>query len=258
MPKSTGWRLMPGGELFLGVDVGTSGVRAVVIDALGAEVAHGAAAMPGNRRDPAGWWRAVGVALRAALAGVDAAAVRAISVDGTSGTMVAVDASGEPLAEGSMYNDPCEAAAVLAVIAAKAPVESAARGATSGLARALGFQALRPHKVLHQADWIAFRLSGRMVSDANNALKTGYDPVSERWGEWIAETGMDMGLLPDVVAPGTDVGAISRVAAAEFGLPASVRIVAGTTDGCASFLATGASRVGDGVTVLGTTLTLKI
>ena len=54
------------------------------------------------------------------------------------------------------------------------------------------------------------------------------------------------------------VGSITAAAARAFGLPADVRIAAGTTDGCASFLATGARTVGDGVTALGTSLTLKL
>jgi len=244
---------MPRGDLFLGVDVGTSGVRAMVIDAAGAEVAQGAAAMAGALRDPEGWWQAARTAIGAALAQVDRQAVRAVAVDGTSGTLLAVDARGVPLAPASMYNDACREPAILAAIDAQAPAVSAARGPTSGLARALRFQALRPHRVLHQADWIAFRLSGRMVSDANNALKTGYDAEDAAWGGWIAATGLDNGLLPDVVAPGTPVGPVT----AGLGLPRA-QVVAGTTDGCASFLATGASRAGDGVSVLGTTLTLKV
>ncbi len=54
------------------------------------------------------------------------------------------------------------------------------------------------------------------------------------------------------------VGAIAPASARAFGLPADVCVAAGTTDGCASFLATGAKSVGDGVTALGTTLTLKL
>ncbi len=258
MPKNTGWRLMPDADLFLGLDLGTSGARAVVIDPAGHEIASGAAAMAGNPRAPQVWWQAAEAALQAALAGVDAARIRAVAVDGTSGTMLAVDAAGRPISDGVMYNAPCTDAAIMARIDAAAPMTSAARGATSGLARALLLQPLQPHKVLHQADWIAFQLSGRMVTDANNALKTGYDPVAECWPDWIAATLLDMALLPDVTAPGMPIGQITRHAAARFGLPLTTQMVAGTTDGCASFLATGAAKPGDGVTVLGTTLTLKI
>jgi D-ribulokinase len=54
------------------------------------------------------------------------------------------------------------------------------------------------------------------------------------------------------------VATIAPAIAAELGLPADTAIVAGTTDGCAAFLASGASAPGDGVTSLGTTLTLKL
>ena len=58
--------------------------------------------------------------------------------------------------------------------------------------------------------------------------------------------------------PGTVVGTITAAAATNFGLSNHTKIIAGTTDGCASFVATGATLPGEGVTVIGTTLTLKI
>lgn len=248
--------------LYLGLDLGTSGARTVVIDGAGAAVAGASAAMADfgeDTRDPAIWWQAADQALRGALAECDASRVAALAVDGTSGTMLPVAADGAPLAKGLMYNDPCTERAILDLIAAHAPATSAAHGSSSGLARALLFQgSTTPATILHQADWIAFHLSGQFVSDENNALKTGYDPVAGRWPDWISQTGLDMGLLPPVLAPGTPVGRVTREAAARFGLSPETLVMAGTTDGCASFLATGASQAGDGVTALGTTLTLKI
>lgn len=249
---------MPHDRLFLGLDIGTSGARAVVIDAAGGVQASAAAAMADHGADlraPQVWWAAASAALRAALGEVEAARVAAVAVDGTSGTMLAVDGAGAPLGPGIMYNDPCEEPEMLARIAAHAPATSAAHGATSGLARALILQRFSPARVVHQADWIAFRLCGRLVTDANNALKTGYDPVAGRWPGWMAETGLAPGLLPEVVAPGTPV---ERIAGQAFGLAPGAVLVAGTTDGCASFLATGAADAGAGVSVLGTTLTIKI
>ena len=251
---------MPG-DLCLGLDLGTSGARAVVIDAAGAELASAKAPMADfgpNPRDPQIWWQAARRAVQGALAQVDRSRIVALAVDGTSGTMLAVDAAGRPLADGLMYNDTCSDAAILAAIAAHAPQTSAAHGPTSGLARALVLQTLGAAKVLHQADWIAWHFSGRMVSDANNALKTGYDPVAGAWPDWIALTGLDPALLPETVEPGTPVGPITATAAAAFGLPPHARVIAGTTDGCASFLATGAALPGEGVTAIGTTMTLKI
>ena len=252
---------MPDSALFLGLDLGTSGARAVVIDAAGAQVAtfrssladHGA-----NYRAPAMWWAAARTALAGALAQVDAGRVRAVAVDGTSGTMLAVDGDAHPLGDGVMYNDPCTEVAILDAIAAHAPATSAAHGATSGAARAIVLGRLAPHKVLHQADWISWHLSGRMVTDANNALKTGYDPVAALWPDWMAAAGVELRLLPPVLEPGEPIGPVTAQAVADFGLSADCLVVAGTTDGCASFLATGAANPGDGVTALGTTLTIKL
>ncbi len=247
--------------LYLGLDLGTSGARAVVIDASGAVVAQGKAALAefgANLRNPQVWRQAADKAVESALAHCDRTRVAAIAVDGTSGTMLAVDAAGAPLGDGLMYNDPSSDAAAVAAIANAAPPASAAHGPTSGLAKAMSLRALEPTKILHQADWIAWRFSGRFVSDANNALKTGYDAAAGEWPAWMARLGFDLALLPDVVEPGAGVGEISPAAADAFGLSRNVRMVAGTTDGCASFLATGAERTGDGVSALGTTLTLKL
>ncbi len=249
--------------LVIGIDIGTSGVRAVVLDDQKNQLYQYSTLMSKhghNHRDPTLWWRATEAVLHALLARIDPDRVVALSVDGTSGTVLAIDAEGEPLGDALMYNDPVAEPDILSTIAALAPRESAAHGATSGLAKVLFLEArLRPTRLLHQADWIAGRLSGRFdLSDANNALKTGYDPVAERWPDWIAGTGARIELLPRVMSPGTPSGTISGPTAARFGLDRDTMVVAGTTDGCASFLATGAALPGEAVTALGTSLTLKI
>jgi sugar (pentulose or hexulose) kinase len=141
-----------------------------------------------------------------------------------------------------------------------APEDTAARGGSSPLARALEMQDKPGAKrILHQADWIAGRFSGRFdVSDENNALKTGYDPVTRAWPSWIRSSGLRIDLLPEVVAAGERIGTILPGIADRYGLARDAAVVAGTTDGCAAFLASGASNPGDGVTSLGTTLTLKL
>jgi len=244
-------------DLYLGIDLGTSGARAVVIDLEGQVVGTAKSALAdhaGSPRSPDVWWTATRHAVRAALADVAAGDVVALAVDGTSGTVLPIDAGGTPLSDGLMYNDVCTDADLLARIVAASPEETAARGATSGLARAVQLLSRAPARVVHQADWIAGQFSGRWISDENNALKTGYDPVSGRWPDWIAEV-IDPAKLPEVVAPGTVVG---QVGDSEFGLRADCKVVAGTTDGCASFLATGAAQAGDGVSALGSTLTIKL
>ena len=109
--------------------------------------------------------------------------------------------------------------------------------------------------MLHQADWIACLFSSRSdVSDESNALKTGYGRVARCWPAWLAATPLLRALLPDVVASGSVVGTVGADAARRTGLPAGTAVVAGCTD----FLGTGAGRPGDGVTALGTTMTLKL
>lgn len=249
--------------LAIGIDVGTSGARAVAMTPDFSVVAQASAGMTDfgdDWRAPAVWWSAVQHALDGLLAGIDRNRVRALAVDGTSGTMLPVDRDGTPLAEALMYNDPVADAGILAAIANHAPAESAAHGATSGLAKLIHFQDVpNVWRVLHQADWIAGLFCGRFdVSDENNALKTGYDPVARQWPQWLAAAGAKVDFLPGVIEPGEVVGRLTSAAAARFGLSPDVVVCAGTTDGCASFLATGASRPGEGVTALGSSLTIKL
>lgn len=250
-------------KLVVGIDLGTSGARAVAMVADGTVVASGAAKLSvfsADHRDPIGWWKAVQAALEEALGGTDRQKVVALSIDGTSGTMLPVDHAGAPLATPMMYNDPVAERAPLDAVSAYAPRESAAHGATSGLAKLLAFQTVPGvFRVIHQADWLAGHFTGLYdVSDENNALKTGYDPVSRSWPDWMEKTGARVELLPDVLPAGAPIATISPEAAEAFGLSSEVVVVAGTTDGCASFLATGADRPGDGVSALGTTLTVKM
>ncbi|MDA8250884.1 MAG: FGGY-family carbohydrate kinase [Rhodospirillales bacterium] len=244
----------------IGLDLGTSGVRAALVDAARAPLAIAAAAIaPERRRDPEAWWQAAAQALDALRDRADLGTVRALAVDGTSGTVLAVNAAGTPLGPASLYNDRADPALV-ARIAAAAPSGSAAHGATSPAAKLLGLQDVPGIAwLLHEADWLAGRLCGRFgMSDANNALKTGYDPVAQGWPDWLAAAGAKPALLPAVQPPGTAVAPVLPAVATRFGLAADAVVAAGTTDGCAAFLATGATRAGDGVTSLGTTLTLKL
>ena len=249
-------------DAVLGIDIGTSGVRIAAVDRSNGLKAMSVAPIlaplqTGFRilQDPAIWWNAVLGAFKSLdLAGLD---IRALAVDGTSGTIVPVNRDGSPAGLASMYNDVAEAEHI-ARIAAVAPKETAALGATSPLARAMAMRG-DGLRIIHQADWIVGQLSGNyFVTDENNALKSGYDPIARRWPEWIAASGFDAAIFPTVVPAGTRLATIKPDVAAALGLPADVAVVSGTTDGCAAFLASGAAEPGDGVTSLGTTLTLKL
>ena len=248
------------GGVAVGIDVGTSGVRAALVDADGAAVAFGAAPLEQRRRaDPRAWWAAAEAVLDALRHRAGFAALRAVAVDGTSGTLLAVDAAGRPLAPARMYNEPAPPGARRAVEDA-APPDSAARGPASPLAKALELQTLPgASRLLHQADWIAGRLLGRFDhTDENNALKTGYDPVSRRWPDWLPRAGLRAELLPAAAEPGAPLGEAAPAVARRLGWPPGVIVAAGTTDGCASFLAAGARAPGEGVTALGSSLALKL
>ena len=249
-------------EVVLGIDVGTSGVRIAARDKAGALKAIASAPLNGPvldfgraLQDPALWWDAMGGAFKALdLRGLQ---VLALAIDGTSGTVLPIDVNGRPVGMASMYNDVAEPEHVQR-IKAVAPPETAAHGATSPLARMVPML-LGATRILHQADWLLGRFCGRFdVSDENNALKSGYDSMKRQWPAWIAQVGVDTTKLPTVVAAGTRVETILPDVADAFGLPRDVAIVAGTTDGCAGFLASGAKEAGDGATSLGTTLTLKL
>ncbi|MCV3765945.1 FGGY-family carbohydrate kinase [Rhizobium sp. TRM95796] len=245
----------------IGIDLGTSGVRAAALSEDGA-VLHLAAFAYDDApagRDPSSWWRGVEICLFELAGRVSLSSVRGLAVDGTSGTMLAVDKDGRPLGDVLMYNDTCPDMDIVARIGDVAPDGSPARGAASALARAI-YLSRRDgvHKVVHQADWILWRLGlGGAASDENNALKTGYDLEAECWPDWLEGVGMDVDLLPQVHRAGAPIAEIGP-SGQRFGLSSNVILHAGTTDGCASFLATGAREAGDGVTALGSTLVLKL
>lgn len=256
-----------GRDIFLGIDLGTSGCRVIAIDATGHPLAEERVAMAAPHRDgarseqePALWWQALHAALAGLAQRISPGAVRALAVDGTSGTLLLASESGEPLGTALMYDD-TRSRAEAARIAPFAPAESAAHGASSALAKLLHLQphAGRAHHALHQADWIAGMLCGRFgVSDENNCLKLGYDPVRRMWPDWIGASGADTRLLPRVVKPGSAIGILRHPELLALGYPPTLEVRAGTTDGVAAFIATGASETGDAVTSLGSTMVLKL
>jgi sugar (pentulose or hexulose) kinase len=250
----------------IGLDLGTSGVRAVAVDASGKILAIGSATLPptkatGTRREqsPEDWWNGCRTALDELSLKLDLSAARAIAVDATSGTILPVDNHNRPLSAARMYDD-SDTGDLAAKIKSLAPRESAAHGATSPAARALEWTKLpRLHCIIHQADWINGCLGAtNWQTDENNALKTGYDPVSRTWPDWLRAFGLSPGILPEVVPVGTPIGHVSGQAAIALGIPEGITIAAGTTDGCATFLASGATESGEASTALGSTIVLKL
>jgi len=262
-------------HLFIGIDLGTSGCRAIAIDEHNTIHGETAVSLPtpqrdGNRveQDPELWWEAVCECLHTLTKSIDSSRVASIAVDGTSASFLLTDTSGAPLTPGIMYND-ARATKQAEAISRIAPTNTAAQGATCALAKLLWLQekclqentaAVQNAKYISfQADWISAKLSGRLgISDYNNVLKLGFDAEQKQWPDWLKKLKTPMHLLPEVVAPGTVIGNLTKNNAQHFGLPENTCIVAGTTDSTASFIATGASRPGEAVTALGSTLVLKV
>lgn len=255
--------------MFIGIDIGTSGCRATAIDEDGLQLAEVNIEFPPQQsfgthvsQDPQVWWDAVLDLFQTLSLQIDLPDVKAISVDGTSATLVLADKRGSPIALALMYND-ARAVQELDKIRQHAPVDSAVHSASSTLAKVLWCQ--RHHMldrcdhIMHQSDWIISQFSGvRGISDINNCIKLGYDAQLNIWPDWLKHFSLAEELLPRVVSPGTHIGQIRPEVAKQTGLPKDTQIFAGTTDSTAAVMATGIKNTGEAVTSLGSTLVLKV
>ena len=252
---------------FIGIDLGTSGCRACLIDINENVLQEARVDLPDPiiqnqhvEQDPELWWQATKNVLLTLSEHPRFQNLSAISVDGTSSTLLVTDEDYNPLAPALMYNDARatnEAEQVRLLAPEKA---SAVFGASSSLSKLLWLLKKYPasKKALHQADYILGKLSGHYVSDFNNCLKAGFDPESEAWPDWLSKLSIPDQILPEVFAPGTSIGKLTTENQTLFGTSKPVHIMTGTTDSIAGFLATGASDTGDAVTSLGSTLVIKI
>ena len=256
-------------EYFLGIDIGTSGCRSCVIDEQGAVKVEVRSSLPAPLRsgteieqDPEQWWNTLTANLDQLANEFPLKSIEALALDATSATLLCCTADGTPLAPALMYND-ARAVEQAVLIDQVAPADTAARGASSSLAKLLWLleqpAAQDACHVLHQADCLLGRLAGHFgVSDENNALKLGYDVVNSCWPAWLAELDIRPSLLPDVVPAGYPLGTLTAELCKRWDMSPRARILSGTTDSTASFIATGAGSGGDAVTALGSTLVLKI
>ncbi len=265
-------------NFYLGIDFGTTGARSTVIDSKGTIYSESEYSFEGCGRAiaptsepakaelPSVWQNA----LRALIDGIPPAIrrqVRAIALDGTSSTVLLCDAGGNPVCEPILYSD-ARGARVIDRVRAIAPTDHAVLSATSSLAKLLWWQEhlgghgrTAPTVFLHQADWLAFLLHGKLgISDYHNALKLGYDVANLCYPNWLTEgiAGVAAPVLPQVVAPGTPVGEVRAEMRDRFGFPRDCIVCAGTTDSIAAFLASGVNSPGEAVTSLGSTLAVKL
>lgn len=247
---------------YLGIDFGTSGARGVVIDEsanIVCNVQHTFVSVAAEQLTQT--WQSTLDKLILQIPIEIRKQLRAISINGTSSTVLLCNAQGQSITPPLLYND-SRGQSVFEKIKNIAPENHVVISATSSLAKLLWWQQQsyfdQAHYLLHQADWLAFLLHGKLgISDYHNALKLGYDVVQLCYPDWLQQLDCN-NLYPEVLAPGSPIDTITLNQSLRFNIPKNCTIRTGTTDSIAAFLASGATQPGEAVTSLGSTMVLKL
>lgn len=251
--------------LLIGLDVGSSSVRALLFDAGLREVAKAAVATPtvplADGRvdyDPEALWQAVVTTLRRAMAEVPAGTpVAGVAVASVGESAVPIDAAGRPTHNAIAWFDGRTAGEAQWLQERLGPERifavSGLRADTMfGLCKLLWLKGHAPEafartvRWLNIADWIAFRLSGEAATDFSLASRTLALDIRRR--EWATEILDDIGISPALFAPlhpsGTAIGTVRADVAATLGLPAGVVVGTGGHDHICGAIAAGAAAPG--------------
>jgi sugar (pentulose or hexulose) kinase len=242
-------------SLVLGIDLGTSGVRIAVMDPGHLIRFSDSTSYNVGLHRPDDWTRAC-TTLIAGIPAEQRANIRALAVDGTSGTLLACDLEGRAQGEALLYSEACHG--FEQQLQQLVPQGGPASSNSGSLARALQLTELYGPTTLlrHQADWInGWFLGDWTWGEEGNNLRLGWNLERECWPALLTQAPWSQ-RLPVIRASGEQLGRISERRAKELGLPSDLQIVAGTTDSNAAVLATDPGN-DDGITVLGTTLVLK-
>ncbi len=249
-------------NFYLGIDFGTSGARAVVID--NASIIRAEVEQLFDFVPPEFWvdgWEKTLFKLIEQLPCELRAEIKVIAINGTSSTVMLCDELGKVLDKPLLYNDG-RGVEVLERLKDFAPANNIVLSATSSLAKLLWMSEqtffAQARYLLHQADYLAYFLHGKLgISDYHNALKLGYDVEKLAYPTWLTDLSV-MPLLPQVLDPGMPIKEVTPAVAEVLGLRNDCVVCAGTTDSIAAFLASGAKEPGEAVTSLGSTLVLKL
>ena len=258
--------------MYLGIDLGTSALKAVLLAEDGRIVAQQSAPLEVSRphpqwseQSPTDWWRALTIALTE-LARTQASAMRAVRAIGLSGQMhgaVLLDAAGEVLRPAILWNDG-RSEPQCAELTERVPrlAQIAGNLAMPGFTapKLLWVRDHQPQifakvaKVLLPKDWLRFKLSGEFFSDCSDASGTLWLDVGARdWSdELLAACGMTRAQMPALVEGSAPAGRLKKDAAERFGLTAGIVIAGGGGDNAASAVGMGATAPGDGFVSLGT------
>ena len=233
----------------LGIDLGTSATKVLVVDAAGTvcAVGHGdhrplVKQAGWSEQDPEDWWRSTLQAVAAALAEarLDPGAIDAVGLAGQMHGLVALDAQGECIRPAQLWNDGrCE----LQCRAVEDRLGLDHLLACTGNRMLPGFTApkllwMREHEpeafariatVLLPKDWIRFRLTGALATDVSDASGTAvFDCAQRRWSDaLLADLKLPRSWWPEAVESAAVVGQVSVQAAGVIGLRPGTPVVAG-------------------------------
>ena len=258
--------------MYLGVDVGTSAVKALLVDDDQRVVDHASVALDVQRphpswseQDPEVWWRAVVAAMGELQARNSAAmpSVRGIGLTGQMHGAVLLDAADRVLRPAILWNEG-RSAAQCGELLRRAPrtTEITANLAMPGFtAPKLLWVAehepavfRRVRRVLLPKDYIRLQLTGEYASDMSDASGTSWLNVRERrWSsEMLAATGLGEGAMPRLFEGSEATGTIRPQLSAVWGMPPGVVVAAGAGDNAAGAVGVGVLGRGQAILSLGT------
>ncbi|HUT37290.1 MAG TPA: FGGY family carbohydrate kinase [Planctomycetota bacterium] len=258
-------------RLAMGIDLGTTAAKAVVLDGAGAVVASGAAPTrlltgPGGlvEQEVAEVWAGAVRAARQAVGGVSTRRdIRALALSSQGGTLILLDGNGTPIGNAISWMDTRPAALGTALLGGR---DDAFFYDKTGWSLRLGClplaQLIRLRivggaslpRVRFVDSYVVERLTGEAATNPSDAaIATLYNVRERRWDPGLLElAGVAAEALPRVVPSGTPLGPIRREAAEELGLSPDAIVVAGGHDQyCAAFGA-GCRAAGDAVVSCGT------
>lgn len=267
---------MPDG-LFLGLDVGTSGVKAVLVDRSGDVVASATTALtlqtprPGwAEQDPEAWWAASVTSMRDVSAKVTSARVAAIGISGQMHSSVFLDRSGSVIRPALLWCDG-RTTTECREVEQRVGGEDRLRDLASNPALE-GFTLpkvlwLRNHEpaafarlatVLLAKDYIRYRLTGELATEPSDASATlMYDTAKLRWSDEILRAvGVDASIVPLVGGSSEVLGRVNADAARATGLPVGTPVVGGGADNACGAAGVGVVAPGEAVASWGTSGTL--
>ena len=257
-------------DCILGLDLGTSSAKAVVIDTGGKVLAQASAgyavtaALAGYAEsEPADWWDAVTACTREAVraAGTQPAA---IGLSGQMHGLVLTSRAGGALRPALLWPDSRAAGALRAyqLLGSRALARLAnplAPGMAGPLLVWIAANEPRTYRdarwALQPKDWLRGRLTGEFQAEPSDASATLlYDVAGDRWDlETVSALGLDPSMLaPLLPSAGDPAGSLTSAAGTELGLPAGIPVAAGAGDTAAAALGSGVVGSGDIQLTVGT------